>query len=193
MHYSANRVSGVFFLLFGLAMYFLVVPNYVKTVTGSNLAPKTLPNVISIVLALVGAVPGIGPIMAMAIAIPFTFALDPLVAISFLVGVNKGGLVGGVRPGWLSAGQTGQAAESHQDGPVFVDYRGHLQRHRFDHGFSPAGHSGAENGPDRDRRPDDLCLFRSRRANRKFSGQAPRRGLASAVGLPPRKGRPMSI
>ena len=38
----------------------------------------------------VGAVPGIGPIMAMAIAIPFTFTLSPIVAISFLVGVNKG-------------------------------------------------------------------------------------------------------
>jgi putative tricarboxylic transport membrane protein len=49
----------------------------------------------------VGAVPGIGPIMAMAIAIPFTFALDPLVAISFLVGVNKGGLVGGAIPAVL--------------------------------------------------------------------------------------------
>ncbi|MGH1416432.1 MAG: tripartite tricarboxylate transporter permease [Pelagimonas sp.] len=49
----------------------------------------------------VGAVPGIGPIMAMAIAIPFTFALDPLVAISFLVGVNKGGLVGGAVPAVL--------------------------------------------------------------------------------------------
>lgn len=49
----------------------------------------------------VGAVPGIGPIMAMAIAIPFTFALDPLVAISFLVGVNKGGLVGGAVPAIL--------------------------------------------------------------------------------------------
>ena len=48
-----------------------------------------------------GAVPGIGPIMAMAIAIPFTFALDPLVAISFLVGVNKGGLVGGAVPAIL--------------------------------------------------------------------------------------------
>lgn len=49
----------------------------------------------------VGAVPGIGPIMAMAIAIPFTFALDPLVAISFLVGVNKGGMVGGAVPAVL--------------------------------------------------------------------------------------------
>ena len=49
----------------------------------------------------VGAVPGIGPVMAMAIAIPFTFALDPLPAIAFLVGVNKGGLVGGAIPAIL--------------------------------------------------------------------------------------------
>lgn len=49
----------------------------------------------------VGAVPGIGPVMAMAIAIPFTFALDPLPAIAFLIGVNKGGLVGGAVPAVL--------------------------------------------------------------------------------------------
>lgn len=49
----------------------------------------------------VGAVPGIGPVMAMAIAIPFTFGLDPLVAIAFLMGVNKGGLVGGAIPAIL--------------------------------------------------------------------------------------------
>tara|TARA_B100000795_G_scaffold209419_1_gene162979 strand:- start:843 stop:2342 length:1500 start_codon:yes stop_codon:yes gene_type:complete len=50
---------------------------------------------------LVGAIPGIGPIMAMAIAIPFTFGLNPLAAIGFLVGVNKGGLVGGAVPAIL--------------------------------------------------------------------------------------------
>lgn len=50
---------------------------------------------------IVGAIPGIGPIMAMAIAIPFTFVLDPLVAISFLVGINKGGLFGGAIPAIL--------------------------------------------------------------------------------------------
>ena len=49
----------------------------------------------------VGAVPGIGPVMAMAIAIPFTFGLDALVAIGFLMGVNKGGLVGGAIPAIL--------------------------------------------------------------------------------------------
>lgn len=49
----------------------------------------------------VGAVPGIGPVMAMAIAIPFTFVMNPLPAIAFLVGVNKGGLVGGAIPAIL--------------------------------------------------------------------------------------------
>ena len=42
---------------------------------------------------LVAAIPGIGPVMAIAIAIPFTFALDPLPAIAFLVGVAKGCLL----------------------------------------------------------------------------------------------------
>lgn len=49
----------------------------------------------------VGAMPGIGPVMAMAIAIPFTFVLSPLPAIGFLVGVNKGGLIGGAIPAIL--------------------------------------------------------------------------------------------
>ncbi|MEE8258053.1 MAG: tripartite tricarboxylate transporter permease [Sphingomonadales bacterium] len=50
---------------------------------------------------LVGALPGTGPVMAMAIAIPFTFTLNPLTAIAFLMGVNKGGLVGGAIPAIL--------------------------------------------------------------------------------------------
>ncbi|MCF8468683.1 MAG: tripartite tricarboxylate transporter permease [Sneathiella sp.] len=49
----------------------------------------------------VGALPGTGPVMAMAVAIPFTFVLDPLSAIAFLVGVNKGGLFGGAIPSVL--------------------------------------------------------------------------------------------
>ena len=49
----------------------------------------------------VGAIPGIGPVMAMAIAIPFTYVLSPLAAIGFLVGINKGGLIGGAIPAIL--------------------------------------------------------------------------------------------
>ena len=50
---------------------------------------------------IVGAMPGIGPVTAMAIAIPFTFVLNPLQAIAFLVGINKGGLFGGAVPAIL--------------------------------------------------------------------------------------------
>lgn len=49
----------------------------------------------------VGAMPGIGPVITMAIAIPFTFVLEPLTAIGFLVGINKGGLIGGAIPSIL--------------------------------------------------------------------------------------------
>lgn len=66
----------------------------------------TLVNFLFVILGVaigqfVGAIPGIGPVMAMAIAIPFTFSLSPLVAISFLVGINKGGLFGGAIPAVL--------------------------------------------------------------------------------------------
>ncbi len=49
----------------------------------------------------VGAMPGIGPVMTMAIVIPFTFVLNPLPAIGLLVGINKGGLIGGAIPAIL--------------------------------------------------------------------------------------------
>lgn len=49
----------------------------------------------------VGAMPGIGPVMTLAIVIPFTFVLDPLPAIGLLVGINKGGLIGGAIPAIL--------------------------------------------------------------------------------------------
>lgn len=49
----------------------------------------------------VGAVPGLSAPMAIAIAVPFTFTLSPLAAISFLVGVGKGGTVGGAIPAVL--------------------------------------------------------------------------------------------
>jgi len=65
----------------------------------------------------VGAVPGIGPVMAMAIAIPFTFGMAPLTGIGFLVGVNKGGLVGGAIPAvLLNTPGTPDAAATALDG-----------------------------------------------------------------------------
>ena len=55
MSISADRVSGAFFTLFGLGMYFLVIPGYVETVDGGNLSPKTVPNYISLTIAICGA------------------------------------------------------------------------------------------------------------------------------------------
>lgn len=55
MFVSADRISGIFFLLFGLAMYFFVNPNQIESVDGGNLAPQSLPNVVSIVIAFCGA------------------------------------------------------------------------------------------------------------------------------------------
>lgn len=43
---------------------------------------------------LVGALPGMNRATAIAIALPFTFAMSPLAAISFLIGINKGGAAG---------------------------------------------------------------------------------------------------
>jgi len=77
-----------------------------SVILGGFVDAFTLTNLIFVFLGIilgqfVGALPGTGPVMAMAIAIPFTFTLDPLVAIAFLIAVNKGGLVGGAIPAIL--------------------------------------------------------------------------------------------
>ena len=56
----------------------------------------TLTNIIYISLGIclgifVGAIPGLGHPIAVAIAVPMTFYLSPLTAIAFLVGIQKGG------------------------------------------------------------------------------------------------------
>ncbi len=61
MNISADRASGVFFLLFGLAMYFAVNPNYIEAVESGNIAPRTLPDTVSIIIAICGAVLVIKP------------------------------------------------------------------------------------------------------------------------------------
>lgn len=75
-----------------------LISGFVDALTLSNLLYILLGVVIG---QLVGAIPGIGPVMAMAIVIPFTFVLSPLAAIGLLMGINKGGLVGGAIPAIL--------------------------------------------------------------------------------------------
>ena len=50
---------------------------------------------------LVGAIPGLNGPMAIAIAVPATFYLEPITAIGFLVGIMKGSTVGGAVPAIL--------------------------------------------------------------------------------------------
>jgi putative tricarboxylic transport membrane protein len=51
---SADRMTGAFCLLFGLAMVFLVIPEYVEDVDRGSLPPKTMPTIIAWVLAFCG-------------------------------------------------------------------------------------------------------------------------------------------
>jgi len=66
---------------------------------------------------LVGALPGFTTLMAMAILLPISFFLDPLVGIPFLLGIYKGGIFGGSIPAILvSMPGTGAAVATSRDG-----------------------------------------------------------------------------
>ena len=66
---------------------------------------------------LVGALPGFTTLMAMAILLPISFFLDPIVGIPFLLGVYKGGIFGGSIPAILvSMPGTGAAVATSRDG-----------------------------------------------------------------------------
>ncbi len=66
---------------------------------------------------LVGALPGFTTLMAMAILLPISFFLDPIVGIPFLLGIYKGGMFGGSIPAILiSMPGTGAAVATTADG-----------------------------------------------------------------------------
>ncbi len=66
---------------------------------------------------VIGAIPGLGSVTALAVLIPVTFYMSPLAAIAFLVGVNKGGTSGGAIPAiLLNSPGTPEAAASALDG-----------------------------------------------------------------------------
>lgn len=54
MSATADRLSGAFFLIFGLAMYFAIIPAYVEQIDGRKLAPDTMPNAVAILIAVCG-------------------------------------------------------------------------------------------------------------------------------------------
>lgn len=69
----------------------------------------------------VGALPGFTTLMAMAVLLPLSFFLDPLVGIPFLIGVYKGGIYGGSIPAILvSMPGTGASVATTFDGPALT-------------------------------------------------------------------------
>lgn len=72
----------------------------------------------------VGALPGFTTVMAMAILLPLSFFVEPLIGIPFLLGVYKGGIYGGSIPAILvSMPGTGAAVATTFDGPALTKKR----------------------------------------------------------------------
>ena len=70
---------------------------------------------------LVGALPGFTTVMAMAILLPISFFLHPLVGIPFLIGIYKGGIFGGsISAILVSIPGTGASVATIFDGPALT-------------------------------------------------------------------------
>lgn len=61
MSTSADRISGAFFVLLAMALYFYVIPTFVEQAEDGNIAPATMPNLVAIVMGLCGVVVMIRP------------------------------------------------------------------------------------------------------------------------------------
>ncbi len=58
---SANRLSGLFVSLFGLALFFIVIPFDTEAVDYGWVRPATVPSAAAVVLTIAGAVLAIAP------------------------------------------------------------------------------------------------------------------------------------
>ncbi|MDA9929849.1 tripartite tricarboxylate transporter TctB family protein [Alphaproteobacteria bacterium] len=54
MKVSADRLSGCFCVLLGLAMIFAIIPTYVEGPEDGSIAPATLPNILSWIIVVCG-------------------------------------------------------------------------------------------------------------------------------------------
>ena len=122
----SDRISGTFFVILGITMYLFVNPNYIESVDGGNLSPGAFPNILSIIIAVCGAVLLFKPttqqtpdVRSVAIT-----GLYVLLLIGGLYAMSKFGFeyvgpplalvimlaIGERRPGWLLAGAVGMPA-----------------------------------------------------------------------------------
>lgn len=94
----------------------------IESLIGGFGSAITLTNLLFIAAGVVigivfGVLPGLGSVTAIAILVPVTFYMDPVTAIAFLVGVNKGGTSGGAIPAILiNAPGTPESAATAREG-----------------------------------------------------------------------------
>ncbi|MBS4011539.1 MAG: tripartite tricarboxylate transporter permease, partial [Roseovarius sp.] len=50
---------------------------------------------------LIGALPGLNPVMAIALLLPLTYSMEPLVALAMVAGIYNGSMYGGAIPAIL--------------------------------------------------------------------------------------------
>ncbi|MFV0512554.1 MAG: tripartite tricarboxylate transporter TctB family protein [Jhaorihella sp.] len=58
---SANRLSGLFFIAFGVLLFAVVIPWQVETVAYGWLKPRTLPRILAVFMVICGAILAIWP------------------------------------------------------------------------------------------------------------------------------------
>ena len=120
MKITADRASGLFFVLFGLVLYFAIIPTFVEQVEGGWVYPNTIPNAVAIILVVCGALLSLRPTNHhlqevsefVKVAIYFGFLLigllvmgrfgfvftAPLIALIIML------MIGERRPFWLTMG-----------------------------------------------------------------------------------------
>ncbi|KGJ03076.1 putative tricarboxylic transport membrane protein [Paracoccus halophilus] len=117
---SVDRLSGAFLLVFGLALYFYIVPNFAEQMDEVSLSPDALPKLYSLGIALGGLLMVLRPaeqeapeprlLLRVALFVAILFAalyaiswigfvvVAPLLALTLML------MVGEHRPLWLAIG-----------------------------------------------------------------------------------------
>jgi len=56
-----DRLSGLFFVLFGMILFFYLIPTQVETVEYGAIRPKTMPQILAVIIGIFGAMLMIKP------------------------------------------------------------------------------------------------------------------------------------
>ena len=123
MKMSTDRLSGLFFLFLGIALYVAIIPAHVEPSQGGSIAPNTVPNFVAIVLSICGFLLAVKPTdyetqspkyfgLALLYIVTISLGLYAISLFGFLIVAPILALVlmllmGERRPLWLVAGTVG--------------------------------------------------------------------------------------